>query len=385
MKPEIIARSIPETDWRRLHESPLLARLFASRGIEDPAALEMTLSQLHAPDSLSHLSVAIELLVKSLRNRQDIIIVGDYDADGATSTAFCVRMLRAMGDSSVDYFVPNRFRFGYGLSEDVVEHLSAKAPALLITVDNGIASLKGVSRAKECGFDVLITDHHLPGSTLPNADVIVNPNLNGDQFPSKYLAGVGVVFYLLSALRSRLVADGWFEELQRPVPNPAQYLDLVALGTVADVVPLDTNNRILVEQGLRRIRAKKTCLGIAALIDISGRNISNLVASDLAFAVGPRLNAAGRLDDMSLGIECLITDSPERASEIAQELDSLNRSRRDIEQQMRVEADSLLDQWLDDNAQQNLPAGVSLYDPNWHEGVIGILAGRVRESVHRPC
>ncbi len=381
----IARRAEPSIDYRSLHPHPLIAKLFAARGIDSARQMDTSLAHLHPASLLGGIDRAVALLVDAIRARRCIVIVGDYDADGATSTALAIKLLRAMGAQRVHYFIPDRFLYGYGLNPEVVDSVARLDPDLLVTVDNGIASIEGVAEARRRGFDVLVTDHHLPPEILPNATAIVNPNLDGDAFPSKNLAGVGVIFYLLSALRTRLKEIGWFDEEGLDVPNTADCLDLVALGTVADVVPLDGNNRILVEQGLRRIRAGKMCCGVAALLEVGGRNAARVVAADLAFAAGPRLNAAGRLEDMSLGIACLLAESDLEAREIAVHLDTLNRERRAIEADMREQASALLDEWLAANRQHQLPAGLCLYDPEWHEGVIGILAGRVRESVHRPA
>jgi single-stranded-DNA-specific exonuclease len=306
--------------------------------------------------------------------------VGDYDADGATGSALAVRGLRQLGAARVSYLVPSRFAFGYGLSPEVVDAAASSTPDLLLTVDNGIASIAGVRRARELGIPVIVTDHHLPGSELPDAAAIVNPNLPGDPFPSKHLAGVGVIFYVLAAVRARLRADGWFGQ-GRPEPNLAELLDLVALGTVADVVTLDDNNRILVEQGLRRMRAGRASPGVRALLEVAGRRPEQVTARDLGFAAGPRLNAAGRLTDMSLGVECLLTDDLARAASIARELDALNTQRREIEDAMREQAEAMLDEAL--AAHDHAPA-LCLYDDRWHQGVTGILAARIRERYHRP-
>jgi single-stranded-DNA-specific exonuclease len=360
---------------------PLLGRIYAARQASG-SELESGLADLHAPDLLKGMDTATALLEKALRQQQRILVVGDFDADGATSSALVVAALGEMGASHVNYLVPDRFRFGYGLTPEIVEVALADKPDLLITVDNGISSIEGVARAREAGIRVLVTDHHLPGSELPAADAIVNPNQPGDSFPSRTLAGVGVAFYLMMALRSRLRETGWFAEQQLKEPNLAAYLDLVALGTVADVVPLDRNNRLLVRQGLSRIRAGHCRPGIRALLEIAGRNPSRVVASDFGFAVGPRLNAAGRLDDMSLGIECLLSDSHHRADELAQQLDALNRERREIEADMKAGAAQYLDAMQLDS--DDLPAGFCLYDADWHQGVIGILASRIKEQFHRP-
>ncbi len=382
-KKSIRCRTVPE-DARlpgdsRLH--PLLRRIYAARHVRDND-WESGLAALHPPDSLKGLTAALDLLETALEQRQHILVVGDFDADGATSSALLVAALREMGAAQVDYLVPDRFKFGYGLTPEIVDVALARKPDLLITVDNGISSLEGVARARAAGIRVLITDHHLPGASLPAADAIVNPNQPGDTFPSRSLAGVGVAFYLAMALRSHLREQGWFTRQAIAEPNLAAYLDLVALGTVADVVPLDRNNRLLVRQGLLRIRAGHCRPGIRALLKVAGRNPSRVVASDFGFAAGPRLNAAGRLDDMSLGIECLLSDSESRADTLAQQLDALNRERREIEADMKADAMQHLDAMQLDR--DDLPAGFCLYDTGWHQGVIGILASRIKEQFHRP-
>jgi len=309
--------------------------------------------------------------------------VGDFDADGATSTALFMRALKSFGYSNASYLVPNRFEFGYGLTPEIVEVAAESNPALIITVDNGISSIEGVAAAKAKGIDVLITDHHLPGRELPKADVIINPNQNGDNFPSKHLAGVGVVFYVLSALRALLRENNWFSEKQLAEPNLAQFLDIVAVGTVADVAKLDYNNRILVDQGLRRIRAEKCCAGIRAMLTVAGKKLFRVSSTDLGFVVGPRLNAAGRLEDMSLGIECLLTDDEPHALELAKQLNDLNEERKQIEQQMQKQALEV----LKSNKFEHVDAhrfGIALYDADWHQGVIGIVAARLKEKFHRP-
>jgi len=379
------ARQVSETDdaifSADLH--PVLKRVYAARQVRAPEDLDTGLQALLTPESLTGIDAAVELLAAAMAKQKKLLVVGDFDVDGATSSALMVMALRDMGATSVDYLVPNRFAFGYGLTPEIVE-LAAKTrnPDLIITVDNGVSSLAGVTKARQMGIDVLVTDHHLPGPELPAACAIVNPNLENDRFPSKALAGVGVAFYLLLALRSHLDANGWFDGPAANRPNLAAYLDLVALGTVADLVPLDRNNRILVQQGLQRIRAGKCRPGIQALLEIAGRNINRVIASDFGFAVGPRLNAAGRLDDMSVGIECLMSESIDRARELAGQLDALNRERREIEADMKTEAiDSVEQLHL---AESGLPIGLCLYDQGWHQGVIGILASRVKEQFHRP-
>jgi len=360
----------------------VLRRVYAARGIADPAQLDTGVERLVPPERLGGLERALDLLHEAFDKGQRIVIVGDFDADGATSTALMVRALRSMGARQVDYLVPNRFDFGYGLTPEIVAVAAQRRPDLLVTVDSGIACLAGVAAARAQGMRVLVTDHHLPGARLPEADAIVNPNLPGDGFPSKHLAGVGVAFYVMVALRARLRAAGWFTACGVPEPNLACLLDLVALGTVADVVPLDHNNRILVEQGLRRIRAGRCVPGIGALLQVGNRNPARAVASDLGFAVGPRLNAAGRLEDMALGIECLLADDPKAALNMARQLDELNRARREIEADMKAQALAALESLhLEEGG---LPTGLCVYDPAWHQGVIGILAARLKESFHRP-
>jgi single-stranded-DNA-specific exonuclease len=368
---------LPET----LH--PVLRRVYLARGVTTAEGLGLGLEQLLPAAGLKGIEAAVALLESVLEAQGRILVVGDYDADGATSTALALLALQAFGCEKVGYLVPNRFEFGYGLSPEIVELAARQQPDLIITVDNGIASISGVSRAAELGIPVLVTDHHLPGEQLPAAAAIVNPNQPGDGFASKNLAGVGVIFYLLVALRARLRQAGWFERCGLAVPNMAEWLDLVVLGTVADLVVLDQNNRILVEQGLRRIRAGRCRPGIEALIRLAGRDQSRLVASDLGYAIGPRLNAAGRLEDMGLGIECLLADDPSAALQMAVELDRLNRTRREIEQQMQEQAQQLLQQ-LHREMQGEIPLALCLYDPNWHQGVVGILASRIKEKYHRP-
>ena len=362
---------------------PLLRRLYASRGITSADELDRTLQRLPPVSLLSGIDSAVLLLVEQLTTGGHILIVADYDADGATSCALAVRALTNMGAAQVSYLVPNRFEYGYGLTPEIVDLASRSRPDLIVTVDNGISSIDGVAHAKAQGIPVLVTDHHLPGEQLPDAAALVNPNLPGDVFPCKHLAGVGVIFYLMLALRSHLRAAGWFEQRAISEPNMADLLDLVALGTVADVVTLDHTNRILVEQGIRRIRAGACCQGITALIERAKRNPTRLVASDLGFAIGPRLNAAGRLEDMSLGIRALLTDSRVEADQIARQLEQLNQQRRAIEHEMKAQALALL-KTLQFKSEVSLPMGLCLYQPEWHQGVIGILAARVREIHHRP-
>ncbi len=359
----------------------LLCALYAGRGLSDAEEATPGLGLLELAQSLHGLDQALALLEEQLRAGGHLLVIGDYDADGATGSALAVRGLQALGAARVSYLVPSRFAFGYGLSPAVVDLAATHQPDLIITVDNGIASLAGVARAHELGIPVLVTDHHLPGDQLPDAAAIVNPNQPGCDFPSKHLAGVGVVFYLLAALRTRLRERGWFDS-GRTAPNLADLLDLVALGTVADVVTLDRNNRILVEQGLRRIRAGRCCPGILALLKVAGRDPAQVTTTDLGFFVGPRLNAAGRLEEMSLGVACLLTDDPVQAQALAQELDDLNRRRREIEGEMKGQAEALLDTLCFDG--ETLPPALCLFGEDWHQGVAGIVAARIRERYHRP-
>ncbi len=360
----------------------MLKRVYANRGIIDPSELVLGLDQLLPPASLKGVADAAELLADAIEGEARVLIVGDFDADGATSCAMAVLVLQHMGLREVAYLVPNRFEFGYGLTPEIVEMAAAQMPDLIVTVDNGISSVEGVSAAQALGISVLITDHHLPGDSLPAADVIVNPNQRDCRFPSKSLAGVGVMFYVLSAVRAALRNRGWFSAKGIKEPNLGDALDLVALGTVADVVPLDRNNRILVAAGLARIRSGRARPGIEALFEVAGRDYRQASASDLGFIVGPRLNAAGRLDDMSIGIECLLAESSASARGFAEKLHQLNRERRDIEQSMQQDALAQMES-IDLENDGSLFA-MTLYDPAWHQGVIGILASRIRERVHRP-
>jgi single-stranded-DNA-specific exonuclease len=361
---------------------PLLKRVYLNRGIASGEELDLALGKLEGTAALGGLEEAVTLLQQALEEERRILVVGDFDADGATSSALAIRALRAMGARDIHYLVPNRFDFGYGLTPPLVEVARELDPWLIITVDNGISSIEGVAAARETGVRVLVTDHHLPPEELPAADAIVNPNLQDDEFPSKALAGVGVIFYVMVALRTRLRGLEWFKSKGIAEPNMADYLDLVALGTIADLVPLDYNNRILVQNGLQRIRAGRCCAGIMALLDVSRRDVATVTSTDLGFFVGPRLNAAGRLEDMSVGIECLLTDDPQEARDLAQQLDSLNRQRRDIESIMKQQALAALESLhLQSEA---LPAGICLFDNDWHQGVVGIVASRVKEQYHRP-
>jgi single-stranded-DNA-specific exonuclease len=362
---------------------PVLTRIFLARGISSPDALDLSLQGLLPFDLLGHTQEAAKLLADALVRQEKIIIVADFDVDGASSAALMVRVLQAMGASDVDYLVPNRFKHGYGLTPALVAIAKERDARFLVTVDNGISSVEGVAAAKACGMRVLVTDHHLPPQQLPDADVIVNPNLVDDPFPSKALAGVGVAFYVLLALRKCLRDLGWFEQQGIAVPNMAHYLDLVALGTVADAVPLDKNNRILVAAGLRRINAGKMVAGIRALLRVAKKD-EVVVASDIGFALAPRLNAAGRLEDMSTGVACLLSNSEADAYAFAQTLDGLNVERRAIEQGMSEQAFADVASLLASLEKKRLPCALSLYQPSWHLGVVGILASRVKDKVNRP-
>jgi single-stranded-DNA-specific exonuclease len=371
--------SPPRTVWQLEQQGmhPLLARLYAARGVTDKSELDYELKSLIPPTALTNASAAAQLLADAIEAEANLLIIGDYDCDGATATAVGMRALKSLG-ANVNFLLPDRFKLGYGLSPEIVDVAAQQSPDLIITVDNGIASLEGVARANELGIATLITDHHLPAATLPAADCIVNPNQPGCDFPSKCIAGVGVMFYVMLALRAELRERGFFAD--HPEPNFADLLDLVALGTVADVVKLDRNNRILVSQGLKRMRAGRLQTGIAALFKAASRDPKKASAFDLGFLIGPRLNAAGRLADMRLGVECLLTDDPARALQIAQELDTLNRTRREIESGMQEQALILLES-LDFN---EAAPGIALFDASWHEGVVGILASRIKEKLHRP-
>mgnify|MGYP003120416976 CR=1 FL=1 len=367
--------------WSGTDLHPLLARVYAGRGVASPAELELGLSHLLLPHELLHADAAASLLADALATQQRILIVGDYDADGATSTALAISALRAFGARHVSYLVPNRFEYGYGLTREIIELALANGkPDLVVTVDNGISSIDGVSAARAAGIATLITDHHLAGDELPDADVIVNPNQPGCRFASKHLAGVGVIFYVMLALRAELRRRQWFAD--REEPNLAQFTDLVALGTVADVVPLDRNNRILVAAGLERIRRGQARPGIMALLEVATRSAENIVAADLGFALGPRINAAGRLDDISVGIECLLAQDWKTARELAAQLHQKNLDRRLIEADMQEQALQLLATLAVE--EQEPPVAMTLYQPDWHQGVIGILASRIKDRLHRP-
>lgn len=381
MSKTIIRRPVTDINWAQADLHPLLTQLYAARGITDLSELEHGLENLLPHDALLGIDNAVACLHEMIIADAPMVVIGDFDVDGATSSALAVSALNLFGAKQVSYLVPNRFTYGYGLTPEIVDVAAINKPALIITVDNGISSIAGVERANELGIRVLITDHHLPGSVLPNAYAIVNPNQPGDLFPSKNLAGVGVIFYVMLSLRSHLRKIGFFAQRNIAEPNMAQFLDLVALGTVADVVALDKNNRILVHQGLNRIRAGKTHAGIQALLDVSGRASKRISASDLGFAIGPRLNAAGRLDDMSLGIACLLSQDPSQARDMAVELDRLNKERQGIEADMQNQAVSELSKL---KISDQLSIGLCLYDERWHQGVIGILASRIKDKLNRP-
>ncbi|MBW0295257.1 single-stranded-DNA-specific exonuclease RecJ [Shewanella xiamenensis] len=378
---KIIRRPTVDDSHLPAHLPPLLRQLYARRGVL-PSECELVLKGLLRPDTMKGLDRAAKLIADAMQQEKSILIVGDFDADGATSTSVCLLALRMMGASKVDYLIPNRFDYGYGLSPEIVAVAASKQAQLLITVDNGISSIEGVAAAKAFGMQVVITDHHLPGHELPAADAIVNPNQPGCQFASKSIAGVGVAFYLMTALRAELRARHWYQARGIGEPNLGTLLDIVALGTVADVVALDTNNRILVEAGLQRVRSGRCRVGITALLEVAKRNPARIVASDFGFAVGPRLNAAGRLDEMALGVETLLCEDIMYARRMAAELDSLNQERRELEVGMQQEALKSLE-YLKLNEEQ-LPWGIALFQEDWHQGVIGILASRIKDKYHRP-
>ena len=383
IKKTIVLRPVKKKQALQGNLHPLLERIFLARGITSELELDRTLAKLPSPWLLSGMEEMVEHLLVAINEQQKICIVADFDADGATSCAVAIKGLQLLGAGQVTFVVPNRFEYGYGLTPEIVELVKLQNPDVIITVDNGISSIDGVKAATDSGIKVLVTDHHLPGSNLPAATAIVNPNLLDDKFPNKSLAGVGVIFYVLLALRSRLRDINWFETNQVKEPNLAQLLDYVALGTVADVVALEQSNRILVYQGLLRIRTGRCHAGLTALVEVSGKNPQTITAADLGFSLGPRLNAAGRMDDMSLGIQCLLSDDPALAKDIALQLDELNNDRREVEAVMKHEALTYLSEMkaLDEH---HLPAGVCLFDANWHQGVIGILASRIKDQVHRP-
>ncbi|EGQ8056072.1 single-stranded-DNA-specific exonuclease RecJ [Vibrio alginolyticus] len=375
----------PEPDLSLLPDSipPILKRIYINRGITDLSQLETSARGLHSYQKLGGIEQAVDLLFQAIKEQKRIIVVGDFDADGATSSALSVLALRMLGSHNVDYLVPNRFEDGYGLSPEVVDQALELGAEMIMTVDNGVSSIEGVRYAKENGITVLVTDHHLPGQVLPDVDAMVNPNLESCSFPSKALAGVGVAFYLMMALCVHMRKHNWFAEQGMQEPKLMELIDLVALGTVADVVPLDENNRILVHQGLQRIRAGKARPGIQALIEVAKRDARRLVASDFGFALGPRINAAGRLDDMSFGVELLMCNNIHAARRMASELDGLNQTRKEIEEGMKQEAMAFCER-LQFGEGNELPYGLALFQRDWHQGVIGILASRIKEKFHRP-
>ncbi|GGI92054.1 single-stranded-DNA-specific exonuclease RecJ [Shewanella gelidii] len=378
---KIVRRPQVEHHHLPTHLSPLLRQIYAARGVQAEES-ELGLAQLLKPQNMAGVAKAATLIADALAAQQSILIVGDFDADGATSTALCMLALQAMG-ANVDYLIPNRFDYGYGLSPDVVSVAHQKQAQLIITVDNGISSIEGVAAAKALGMQVVITDHHLPGQQVPNADAIVNPNQNGCDFASKSIAGVGVAFYLMSVLNSELKRRHWYQQSELPEPkNFAHLLDIVALGTVADVVGLDRNNRILVDAGLKRVRLGQCRPGITALLEVARRTPQRIVAADFGFAVGPRLNAAGRLDEMALGVETLLCADIYQARTMAAELDGLNAQRRDLEAEMQQEALKSLETIEFNQAQ--MPWAIAIYQQDWHQGVIGILASRIKDKYHRP-
>jgi len=379
---KIKRRTIPETNAiKNIGLSPLIQRLYLSRNITSPQQINYKLSNLLIPKQLLGIELAASIIIDAFTDNKKIVIVGDFDADGATATALCIRAIKAFGHHNIEYLVPNRFDFGYGLSPELIPILKDMQTDLIITVDNGISSIDGTQTAIDAGMQVIITDHHLPAETLPNANAIVNPNLNGDEFPSKHLAGVGVVFYLLAEIRRQLNEADWFIEKDITAPNLAQWLDIVALGTVADMVALDDNNRILVTEGIKRIKNGATVAGIKSLLKIANKEIQKTDTETFGFVIAPRLNAAGRLEDMSIGIELLITDDENKALLLAQELDSINQQRKEIQKDMQKVADSVVNE-LDKI--KKLPQGICLYHKDWHQGVVGLLASKVKEKTNRP-
>jgi len=380
MKYNIEIRQRPAGRFHAGSLHPRLSKIYAARNVESEEDINYPLADLIPPDDLPGIREALDILEECLRQDARIMFIGDFDADGATSTVVGMKALTAMGAGKVDYLVPNRFDHGYGLSPEIVRIAEASQPDLLITVDNGIASMDGVEAARSLGMSVIITDHHLPGEELPAANAIVNPNLDGSRFGSGALAGVGVIFYVMVALRSRLRERGWFSA-RRPQPNLGELLDLVAIGTVADLVPLDKNNRVLVANGLARINAGRSRPGVSALLEYCNAGIGDICASDIGFGVAPRLNAAGRLEDMSLGIECLLAEDSLQASGMARELDRLNRDRREIESEMKKQAMAIVDGM---QLSGSVGHGVCLYDEQWHQGIVGLVAGRVKDRTGLP-
>ncbi|MCJ8314951.1 MAG: single-stranded-DNA-specific exonuclease RecJ [Saccharospirillaceae bacterium] len=375
---KLIVKREAKSKLVEFEQSELLTRIFENRGVTSKSELELSLKHLSSYKKLKGIALAVDLLVDAIKHHKKIVIVGDFDVDGATSTTLCVLLLRQLGASDVNFVVPNRFEFGYGLSPEIVEVVLKQHPDLIMTVDNGVASIEGVALAKSHGVKVLVTDHHLAGDELPDADAIVNPNQPGCEFENKSACGCAVAFYVMAALRAKLIEIGFFDKTT--APNISERLDLVALATIADVVPLVKDNRIFVQQGLARIRQGKCLQGIKSIVQIAGKDIQKLVSSDFGFVLGPRLNAAGRLDDISLGINCLLETNPAKALEMASELNDLNQERKQIELSMQQQALSFLEKVQT----KDLPIGVCLFQEDWHEGVIGILASRIKERLHRP-
>ena len=381
---KIVSRSVQNSSGKEFADlHPVIKRVLLARGVQADDELYYSLSQLPSPWLLFGMEAMVTHLIATIEQQKKIIIIADFDADGATSCAVAMKGLSWLGAKNVSFIVPNRFEYGYGLTPEIVKLAAEEKPDVLITVDNGISSIEGVAVAKQLGMEVLVTDHHIAGEILPEANAIVNPNLPDQDFPSGSLAGVGVIFYVLMALRSRLREQGWFTQQEIKEPNLAQLLDYVALGTVADVVPLDYINRILVYQGLQRMRSESCHLGLKALIDVAGRDQRTITAVDLGFAIGPRINAAGRMDDMSLGIQCLLAEELNFAKQMAMQLDDFNSDRKEVESQMKAEAMVLLNE-MKAFDETHLPAGICLYDENWHQGVVGILASRIKDRLHRP-
>ncbi len=379
---ELVRRTIPDrsiTGGEHLHH--LIQRIYLARGITDWSQVEYRLKNLHKPVGFKGLEQAADIIIQAIIDQSRMVIVGDFDADGATSTALVIRALRHLGAQHVSFLVPNRFEYGYGLTTELVNELVKRRAELVITVDNGISSIAGVAAAKQAGMQVIVTDHHLPPDELPIADAIVNPNCQGDEFPSKSLAGVGVAFYLMATVKSRLLHINWYETARVPVLDLTALLDLVALGTVADLVPLDGNNRIMVDAGLKRIRAKHCTTGVTALCEVAGLDQTQADSNSLAFYVAPRLNAAGRLQDMSIGINLLLTDDPAEAKNLAAELHEINQQRKQIQADMQDFADSVVKEL---KQRDELPAAICLFHKNWHQGVVGLLASKVKEFTHKP-
>ena len=381
MQREIVRRKVHKDDGELGNIHPILRRIYRARNVASLDELDRELSNIPSYKTLKNMDAVVKRLAQALAEQQSIVVIGDFDADGATSTALAVSALHAFGSNKIDYLVPDRFKFGYGLTPEIVDVAAKKKPDLIVTVDNGISSLDGVAQARKLNIDVIVTDHHLPGKTQPQDCLIVNPNQHDDTFESKNLAGVGVIFYVMIALRAYLKEQNWFERQNIDIPNMANFLDLVALGTVADVVPLDKVNRIFVHQGLRRIRGGAARFGIQALMLVAGKEYQKISVRDCGFALAPRINAAGRLDDMSLGIQCLLTNDFNEAVKLARQLDQLNRERHAIEVQMQRQAFDIVDQL---HLDKKLPLGICLYDAQWHQGVVGLVASRVKEQHHRP-